>query len=125
NGILKYVSRDGYKPEKPKSLAKKLGITKKRQSEFDVALHDLVAAGRLRFLDSGRVAAKAPPGYALGVIRKTKSGAGFLIPHEPRPPGLEGDVYIDRRDMGDTQQGDEVLLRLIAGRRSGGQRCGI
>jgi ribonuclease R len=125
NDILEFVSRDGYKPEKPKSLAKKLGVTKKRQSEFDVALHDLVADGRLRFLDSGRVAAKVPEGYVLGVIKKTKSGAGFLIPHEPRPPQLDGDVYIDRRDMGDTQQGDEVVVRLISRRRSGGQRCGI
>jgi ribonuclease R len=125
NDIFDYVSREGYKPEKAKSLAKKLGITKKRQSEFDVALHDLVAEGRLRFLDSGRVAAKVPPGFVLGVIKKTKSGAGFLIPHEPRPPQLEGDVYIDRQDMGDTQQGDEVLVRLISRRRSGGQRCGV
>lgn len=123
--LINYVSREGYKPEKPKAVAKKLGVTKKRQSEFDVALHDLVADGQLRFLDSGRVAASVPPGYVLGVIKKTSSGAGFLIPHEPRPPGLVGDVYIDRRDMGDVQQGDEVLARLISRRRSGGQRCGI
>ncbi|MGD9856691.1 MAG: ribonuclease R, partial [Planctomycetaceae bacterium] len=42
-----------------------------------------------------------------------------------RPPNLVGDVYIDQRDMHDAQQGDEVLVRLISRRRSGGQRCGI
>ena len=116
--LLDYTSRDGYRPEKPKSLAKKLGITKKRQSEFDAALHELISDGRLRFLDSGRVALSVPPGFVLGVIQKTASGAGFLIPHEPRPPGLEGDVYIDRRDMRDAQRGDEVLVRLIGRRRT-------
>ena len=125
DSLLAYVTRDGYNPVKPKSLAKKLGITKKRHAEFDEALHELVADGKLRFLDSGRVAASVPPGYVLGVIKKTKSGAGFLIPHEPRPPNLTGDVYIDRRDMGDAQQGDEALVRLISRRRGGGQRCGI
>ncbi len=123
--ILDYTARDGYRPEKPKSLAKKLGVTKKHQKEFDSALHGLVADGRLRFLDSGRVAVSVPPGYVLGVIQKTASGAGFLIPHEPRPPKLVGDVYIDRRDMHDAQRGDEVLVRLINRRRSGGQSCGI
>ncbi|MCA9077852.1 MAG: ribonuclease R [Planctomycetaceae bacterium] len=123
--ILDYTSRDGYRPEKPKALAKKLGVTKKHQNEFDSALHGLISDGRLRFLDSGRVAVSVPPGYVLGLLQKTASGAGFLIPHEPRPPRLVGDVYIDRRDMRDAQQGDEVLVRLISRRRSGGQRCGI
>ncbi|MGD9854949.1 MAG: hypothetical protein AB7U20_08350, partial [Planctomycetaceae bacterium] len=122
--ILDFASREAYRPEKPKALAKKLGITKKRQADFDAALHELVADGRLRFLDSGRVSVSVPPGFVLGVIKKTSSGAGFLIPHEPRPPNLVGDVYIDQRDMHDAQQGDEVLVRLISRRRSGGQRCG-
>ncbi|MBX3437161.1 MAG: ribonuclease R, partial [Planctomycetaceae bacterium] len=113
------------RPEKPKSLAKKLGVTKKRLADFETALHDLVSDGRLRFLDSGRVALTVPPGFVLGVVKKTSSGAGFLIPHEPRPPSLVGDVYIDQRDMRDAQQGDEVLVRLISRRRAGGQRCGI
>ncbi len=51
--------------------------------------------------------------------------AGFLIPHEPRPASLVGDVYIDRQDVQDAQSGDEVLVRLTSRRRSGGQRCGI
>ncbi len=122
--ILDFVSRQSYEPVKPKALAKKLGITKKRQAKFDHALDQLIADERVRLLDTGRVAAKTPAGLVVGVLKKTASGAGFLIPHEPRPKDLVGDVYIDRQDVGDAQSGDEVLVRLTRRRRSGGQRCG-
>ncbi|MCA9055583.1 MAG: hypothetical protein KDA75_17200, partial [Planctomycetaceae bacterium] len=122
--ILDYVSRPGYEPQKIKSLAKNLGVTKKKMSQFEAALDGLKDAGQLRISKGGRVQKSAPAGTVLGIIRKISSGAAFLIPHEPRPAGLEGDVYIDQADLLDAQNGDEAMVRLISGRRTGPGRAG-
>ncbi|MFG0336002.1 MAG: ribonuclease R [Maioricimonas sp. JB049] len=123
--ILAFIGRSGYKPLKPKNLAKKLGVTRKRLSKFDEALDALEAAGDIRRSSSGRIQPKSAAGLVAGVMRRTSSGKGFVIPHEPRPANIEGDIFIDQRDMSDAYSGDEVLVRLLGKRRSGGQRCGV
>lgn len=123
--ILEYISRPGYKPQKAKALAKNLGVTKKRMAEFESALESLAAGGRVRMSESGRVQLPAPTDSLVGVIRKIASGAAFLIPHEPRPAGVEGDVFIEASDLKGAQNGDEVVARLTGRRRTGGGRCGF
>jgi ribonuclease R len=123
--ILQYVNRPGYAALRPKGLAKKLGVKKQRLAEFGEALERLHAAGALRLAASGRVQPKVPEGLVAGVIKKTSSGAGYLIPHEPRPSGFTGDVYLAPEDMQDAHNADEVLVRLLGKRRTNGQRCGV
>jgi ribonuclease R len=123
--ILQYVNRPGYAALRPKGLAKKLGVKKQRLAEFSEALERLHAAGALRLAASGRVQPKVPEGLVAGVIKKTSSGAGYLIPHEPRPSGFTGDVYLAPEDMQDAHNADEVLVRLLGKRRTNGQRCGV
>ncbi len=60
-----------------------------------------------------------------GTIKKTGSGAGFLIPHAelgtPRGP----EIALNRYDLGDAQTGDEVLVRVAKGQLgSDGKRRG-
>ncbi|MEZ6066285.1 MAG: hypothetical protein R3B90_11390 [Planctomycetaceae bacterium] len=123
--LLDYVSRPGYRPQRPRAISKNLGITKKRLADFEAALAELQKAGKLRISDSGRVQTPAPANAVIGTLRKIRSGAAFLIPHEPRPADLDGDVYIDASDLKDAQNGDEVLVKLTNRRRTGGGRNGI
>jgi ribonuclease R len=123
--LLDYISRPGYQPQKAKALAKNLGVTKKRREEFEAVLAALQQEGRIRISEKGRVQLPAPAGTLIGVIRKIASGAAYLIPHEPRPADVPGDVFIEAEDLKDAQNGDEVLVRLTRRRRSGGGRCGV
>ena len=122
--ILAFIGRSGYKPLKPKNLAKKIGVTKKRLTAFEEALDALEESGAIRRSSSGRVQPKTAAGLIAGVMRRTNSGAGYVVPHEPRPANIQGDIYVDQRDISDAFSGDEVLVRLTGRRRSGGQRCG-
>jgi ribonuclease R len=63
--------------------------------------------------------ATSPAGLIAGVLRKRSSGIGFVVPHEPRPQGVTGDLYIAPADLGDAHNGDVVLARLL--RRPGPQ----
>lgn len=60
----------------------------------------------------------------VGVMKKTGSGAGYLIPHDTPPGFRDKDVYVAPPDMKGALTGDEVVVRLSKRRRSGGQRCG-
>jgi len=123
--ILEFVQRPNYQAMKPKALAKKLGITKKKLPQFEAALAEAVAVGDVALLESGRVQAKRPVDTYIGVVRKVASGDAFVILQEPRPVHFQGDVFVDRGDLRDAQNGDQVLVKLTKRRRAAGQRCGF
>lgn len=122
--LIEYISRPGYNAQRIKTLAKNLGVTKKRSADFQAAIDSLVQAGRIRISAGGRVQLAVSSGSVIGILRKIASGAAFLIPHEPRPAGVEGDVFIEAEDLRDAQNGDEVVVRLTNRRRNDGGRCG-
>lgn len=122
--IAEFIQRPGYRPMKPKALLKKLGITKKRAAKFDAALEELQVAGEIRIGDSGRIQAKAPVGSYLGLVHRVKNGDAYIILKDPKPPGLTEDVFVDKHDLKDAQNGDDVLIKLLQRRKGGGQRCG-
>ncbi|WP_417851536.1 ribonuclease R [Thalassoglobus sp.] len=122
--IIEFVQRPGYMPMKPKSLAKKLGITKKKLAKFEAALEEAKLSGEIRFSDGGRIQPKAPRGSHLGIVHRIKSGDAFIILREPKPIGLTEDIFVERNDLKDAQNGDEVFVKLLQRRRSRGQRCG-
>ncbi len=122
--ILDYLSRSNYRPIKPKELAKKIGIKKKNMPQFKAALAELADAGKVKRGKSGQVRIATAPGLIEGIIKKTASGAGYLIPHEQPGKKPITDVYIAPADLADAHTGDEVLVQLLKRRRSGGQRCG-
>jgi ribonuclease R len=123
--VLDYINRPGYRPQRVKSLAKNLGVAKKGQPEFEQVLDDLRQRGRLRISEGGRVQPAAPANTVIGIVRKIASGAAFLVPHEPRPREVEGDIFIEAHDLKDAQNGDEAAVKLLSRRRSGGGQCGI
>lgn len=122
--IIDFVQRPGYRPMKAKSLAKKLGITKKKAARFETALEEAARAGDIRIGDGGRIHGKVPHGSFLGIVHRIKSGSAYIILREPKPAHLKEDVYVAQNDLRDAQNGDEVLIKLLQRRKSGGQRCG-
>lgn len=122
--IIELLSDPNYRPLDAGAVSKKLRVSKKGMKKFRATVDDLVASGQVREGKKGRLRLKTTAGFVTGVIRKINSGAAFVIPHEA-PADLEKkDVYVSSRDLGDAQTGDEVMVRLISRRRSGGQRCG-
>lgn len=124
NKIIEFVQRPNYRPMKPKTLAKKMGVTKKKLPKFDAAIEEARIAGEIRIADSGRIQAKAPKGSYLGIVHRVKSGDAYIILREPKPKGLTEDVFVDKHDLKDAQNGDEVFIKLLQRTKSRGQRCG-
>lgn len=123
--LVDYVRSGGYKAVKAKSLAKKLGVKKKEMSAFEEALTWAEATGIVRINPSGRIHAKQSADALVGVVKRTSAGDGYIILHEPKPANITEDIFVDRHDLKDAQNGDEVIVRLTGRRRSRGQRCGV
>lgn len=123
--ILREMMDIEYHPVTASILAERMQIERSAVEEFREAIEGLVEAGRIRQDKHGRMKLRGATGTVTGILRKISSGAAFVIPSE-RMPELKGaDVYVTARDLGDAQTGDEVLVRILARRRSNGQRCGI
>ncbi|QDT41314.1 Ribonuclease R [Gimesia alba] len=127
--ILDYVTRPGYTPVREKALLKKVGGSKSTSAEFEQAIETLRSRKDILVSDSGLIRPVKKEGWIAGTIKKTSSGAGYLIPHH-KPDDIAhdqrhaGDLYISERDLGDAHTGDEVYATVINRRRSGGQICG-
>ena len=122
--IIEHLSGPKYRPIDSGALAKKLRVSKKGMPKFRTAVGALESAGKIRQGKKGRLQLKAAAGFVTGIVKKINSGAAFVIPNEPSTSTKKMDVYVSSRDLRDAQTGDEVMVRLISRRRSGGQRCG-
>lgn len=142
--IIEVLKKTGSRPVKPRKIARRLDLPKGEKDRFEAAIASLVKRGKLQQNREGRVflpeAASASDGLIAGVLKKTASGSAWLIPHReiahegadpnspddqpPVPASKIPDVHIYAENLGDAQNGDEVLVRLISRRRSGGKRCG-
>lgn len=122
--IIEFMTDARYRPIDGGALAKKLRVSKKGMSRFRTVVENLISSGQIRQGKKGRLTLKVSAGFVAGVVKKISSGAAFVIPNEPNPELELPDVYVSARDLKDAQTGDEVLVRLISRRRSGGQRCG-
>ena len=122
--IVEHLSEPGYRPIDSGAIAAKLRVSKKGRSRFNDAISSLISEGKIREGKKGRLRLNVAAGFVTGVVKKINSGAAFVIPTESGGEGRKQDVYISSRDLRDAQTGDEVMVRLISRRRSGGQRCG-
>ena len=142
--IIEVLKKTGSRPVKPRKIARRLDLPKGEKDRFEAAIVSLVKRGKLQQNREGRVflpeIASASDGLIAGVLKKTASGSAWLIPNReitpegadpnspddqpPVPASKIPDVHIYAENLGDAQNGDEVLVRLISRRRSGGKRCG-
>jgi ribonuclease R len=118
------LERPGYKPIKPAALVKRLKLSESLLSQHNDALEQLLERKRVRLTQKGTLRPIAATNAVIGVIKKTGSGAGYLIPHNTPPGFRDKDVYISPREMHGALTGDEVIVQLSRKRRNNGQRCG-
>ncbi|MBS0263874.1 MAG: ribonuclease R, partial [Planctomycetes bacterium] len=119
--------RPGYRPVAAEVLARELNITKKRMREFRALVGALLADGKIRQTARGELRGNLETNLVEGTIKKTLSGAGYLIPRrvaggpEPADPRA-ADVFIAAHDLKDAHTGDQVLVQLQ--HRDGGRLRG-
>lgn len=111
--ILDHLRRPDYLPLSGAALAKELNITKKQRADFRDALDRLLDSGQVRQNDEGLLRLRPSAGLVQGIIKRTASGAGYLIPHLKKLNAAQQDIYIGRQDLGDAHTGDEVLVKLL------------
>ena len=119
--LLTLVNKAGYRPSKPRVLAKQLKLDEDSTRRLKREIKRLVKLGKLLYGANHLVgpppAEKKEPasgGYRVtGVFRRTASGYGFVRP-AGSAPGADRthDIYVAARDTLDASTGDTVLVRL-------------
>lgn len=127
--LLHLVKQSGYKPAKPRVLAKALGLDEEQARDLKRAIKKLVKHGKIAY-GANHLVAPAPsgakpgpgsssshaaaPGYRVtGVFRRADAGFGFVRP-SGSAPGADRtqDIFIAASDTMDAASGDTVLVRL-------------
>jgi len=124
--ILDHVNRKGYRPVKPRVIAKNLQVHKDRAAEVKKAVKQLVRRGQLAYGANHLIEPADPSSRkssrVVGVFHRKEKGFGFVRP-SGRPPettvGAEAevpDVYIPAKRSGNAATGDVVLVQLLSRR---------
>ena len=79
--IVAHLRRKGYKPLKPRELAKKLGVSTPQYPEFRRALRELIRDGRIEIGKNQTIRQTAAHGTLTGTFRRASTGTGFVRPH--------------------------------------------
>jgi ribonuclease R len=114
--LIELVKQPGYKPIKPRQIAKQLGISEDDTRELKRVIKQLMKHGQLTYGANHLVGPKATggDGYRVtGVFRRVEAGFGFVRP-AGSAPGVDRtqDIFIAAGDAGDAATGDTVLVRL-------------
>ena len=119
--LLHHIKQPGYKPVKPRVLAKQLSLdTDEEKSELKRAIKKLVKLGQLSYganhlvgLPAARGAGGGGGYRVTGVFRRAEAGFGFVRPAGSAPGADRAhDIFIAAKYAGDAATGDTVLVRL-------------
>ena len=121
--ILQHISRPGYRPVKPRVLARQLGVSKEQAAEVKKLIKKLVRRGQVAYESNHQVraadAGDQQSNRLVGTFQRTQKGFGFVRPMRPGPSSAEAqpdvaspDVYIPAKRTSDAVTGDVVLVRL-------------
>lgn len=131
NAILEFVHRPGYRPMKPRLIARHLHVPRDDVSEVKRAVKRLVRKGLLvygakHYVSPAEAAAPTAPALrkpeksnrVAGLFRRSGKGFGFVRPSGVGTgPGEVEDIYVPAPATRDASSGDTVLVELV--RRSG------
>lgn len=140
--ILELVNSPGYRPVKPKGLARQMGIEPEQVKEVRKIVKRMVLRGELAWGSNHMV--QPGPGaefteptkekrgrpsrrgksthWIIGTFRRNAKGFGFVRPRT-QEVAEEGDIYIPAKRTGDASSGDVVAVELMGrGRRFPGPR---
>src|ERR1041385_5034162 len=79
--ILSAVARKGYRPLKPKALARKMGVPASLYGDFRRTLRDLNRQGRLVIAKDHTVRPSSRLGTVARTFPKTSTRTGYVRPH--------------------------------------------
>jgi ribonuclease R len=122
--ILKLVRSPGYRPLKPRMIARRLQVPREQVTDVKRAVKRLVRQGLLVYGAKhfvGPAEGLAPPGPAktnrvAGVFRRTEKGFGFVRPSGVAMGSEEtADIYVPAPASRDAATGDTVAVELVRG----------
>jgi ribonuclease R len=119
--LLELIKQPGYRPVKPRVIAKRLKLGEDELRDLKRAIKRLLKAGKVTYGANHLLgpplatdSAKGGNGYRVtGVFRRADAGFGFVRP-AGSAPGADRtqDIFISAGDAGDAATGDTVLVRL-------------
>ena len=128
--VLQYVAKRGYKPVKPRILARNLQIPKEQHDDFKRFVKQMVSDGKLAYgenhkirpLDATDKAARESIGAkrgneVIGKFQRKAAGFGFVRPEGAKPGSRDGDIYIPARQTRGATTGDKVRVKVFISKR--------
>ncbi|MBL7040770.1 MAG: ribonuclease R [Pirellulaceae bacterium] len=118
--VLEHINSPDYRPVKPRTIAKQLGLSKDRHRDLRKTIKKLARQGKVTYGDQhlvepGDPAAKKKTDESLvtGQFRRAAKGYGFVTPIGTLPSeGRTKDILIPLRHTSDAATGDTVKVRL-------------
>lgn len=96
-------------------LAERLSIAPEDRGEFERAVEELAAAGRVVWGEGRTIGLPAMGNRVVGIFRQTSRGFGFIIPDEPN---AHGDLFIPIGSNLDAVTGDYVAAKVFVREKS-------
>ena len=122
--VMEIVTQKGYKPVKPRAIAKQLGVDRDSLRDVKKAVKRLIRSGKLTYGPDHLV--ELPSADTMnrisGVFKRTQGGFGFVRPLPLATPNRDqpADIYISAKRCGNASTGDLVAVRLVKGGRRRG-----
>lgn len=108
--ILNFLGDQDGQPVRVADLAERLNIAPEDRGEFEKAVDELAASGRVVFGTGRMIQLPAMGNKVTGTFRQTMRGFGFVIPDEPN---AHGDLFIPVGENLDAVTGDFVVAKVI------------
>lgn len=123
--ILDFVFHPNYRPIKAKGIHAGLNLPAEEYPAVRMAIKRLVIAGQLAYAGNHLVLSpqemSGAPKLIRGTFRQAAAGFGFVRPLPAGPQGPIEDIFIPAPVTGSAMEGDQVHVRLRAGRRGGSE----
>ncbi len=115
--ILRFLSRDDYRPQRLRALARTMGIAEDQYGTFRQSVKALAKTGRVVLGSRNILMLPEPSGSIVGRFRANPKGFGFVVPELPT---AHGDLYVPVGETHDAMTGDIVRARVRRkGKRDG------
>ena len=112
--LLARLGRPDYRPVPQRELLHRLNVPPGRRPLFRRTIRSLIDRGRIVKLSRGRLAVAPLSDTVCGTLVRHRDGYGFVVPED----GGE-DLFVARRDLGETLSGDKVIARITRRGRAG------
>ena len=115
--ILRFLTKDDYRPLKVRQLARQMGVSDADYGTFRQAVKQLHAGGRVVMGAKDAVTLPQIASRVVGIYRANPRGFGFVV---PETLNSHGDLFIPEGASKGAMTGDTVVARVyFRGRRAG------